>query len=102
MIITILTLVVILLGSALLIASLKYVSKSESFNEAPSQATAEERIDDFVRRNSQQAVPPVVTINRSPSISSSSWLSSVRTEAYETQRRMSMAPSQILKIDAPK
>lgn len=105
--ITILTLTTILLGSLLVISSLKYVSESENSTEQqslPAPSNAQDRVEDFIRRNSQQhqQMPPTVTITRNPSVTSGSWLSAVRTEAYETQRRMSMAPSHNLKIDAPK
>lgn len=68
--------------------------------------SAHERKEEFIRRlsNSQPhtQLPPTVTINRNPSICSGSWLSAVRADAYETQRRMSMAPGHNLTIDLPK
>lgn len=103
--ITVLTLTTILLGSLLVIASLKYVSESENaIEQEAAPSTAHERVEDFIRRNSQQhsQLPPTVTINRNPSVCSGSWLTAVRSEAYETQRRMSMAPAHNFKIDVPK
>ena len=96
--ITILTLAAVVLGSALLFASLKYVSESENPKEQPKEVSVVDKTEDFIRRNSQQQQVPS-TINRSPSFGSGSWLSAVRTEAYETHRRMSMAPTTAITLN---
>lgn len=88
-VITVLTLAVILLGSALLITSLKYVFTSEEDFVGPKPV---DKVEDFIRRNSQLIPTPVATITRNSSTSSNKWLNSVRSEAYESHRRMSMAP----------
>lgn len=102
-VITGLTLTSTMLASILLISSLTYVGEVENRSESKEMAimNAINRTEDFIRRNSQ--APSVhageigINFKRNSSICSNSWLSAVRTEAYETQRRMSLAPSFISK-----
>ena len=93
-VITTLTLTSILISSFLLISSLKYISENNIDSPSCQQPVITvDKTEDFIRRNSQQNPPQLpTTIEQNSSFSSGSWLSAVRTEAYETHRRISMAP----------
>lgn len=94
----VITLLLIALSAGLLIVSLKYVIEERQetkdnvcTNNSICSIHSIDKAEDFIRRNSR-SVLPAVSVNRSPSLCSNSWLNSVRTEAYETHRRLSMAP----------
>lgn len=86
------TLLLVVLSAGLLIVSLKYVIEGRpEADHSNCSMHSIDKAEDFIRRNSR-SVLPTVSVNRSPSVGSNSWLNSVRTEAYETHRRLSMAP----------
>lgn len=92
-VITVLTLSIVFLASALLITSLKYVFKCE--DEPPEPLPVVDKTEDFIRRNSQPLGDNVIART---SVSGGKWLNSVKNEAYE--RRQSMVPGTVPKTQS--
>lgn len=89
-VISILTMIIIVIASGIIMASSNFV-----FAKPPPPIERLQSVnptEDFIRRNSSvdpNRINSEVKITKNPSVGSDCWLTAVRNEAYENQRRKS-------------
>ncbi|KAH7636215.1 hypothetical protein HUG17_10185 [Dermatophagoides farinae] len=91
-VISILTMVIIVIASGIMMASSNYVFAKPPPPPPIERLSSVNATEDFIRRNSsvdQNRMNSDVKITKNPSVGSDCWLTAVRNDAYENQRRKS-------------